>query len=273
MGEDLEPPSSSLPIHAPSYELHPVLIAMVREKSFSGAEEENTYTHLRGFEEVCPCLVIRGMSHERLKWKLFPFSLTEIAKKWYTQTVRGAKGHWEVLRNKFCLAFFPESRLVDLRMEVLGFKQKEKETLGAAWAQFLDLNMSGPNLELSELMLLQHFRRGLSKESAQSLDISSGGAFTHLTPSEGRNILNEILENTPYTSVFDEFPEEEVDGILKPENDILLSSLLLTPKFGKESDLWVQLDEESVWRKEGFFRCIRQKDPRSAICFRSAREQ
>jgi hypothetical protein len=27
---------------------------------------------------------------------------------------------------------------------------------------------------------------------------------------------------------------------------------LLTPKFGKESDLWVQLDEESVWRKEGF---------------------
>jgi hypothetical protein len=48
---------------------------------------------------------------------------------------------------------------------------------------------------------------------------------------------------------------------------------LLTPKFGKESDLWAQLDEESVWRKEGFLRCIRQKDPRSAICFRSAREQ
>jgi hypothetical protein len=48
---------------------------------------------------------------------------------------------------------------------------------------------------------------------------------------------------------------------------------LLTPKFGKESDLWVRLDEESVWWKEGFFRCIRQKDPRSAVCFRSAREQ
>jgi hypothetical protein len=27
---------------------------------------------------------------------------------------------------------------------------------------------------------------------------------------------------------------------------------VLTPKFGKDSDLWVQLDEESVWRKEGF---------------------
>jgi hypothetical protein len=47
---------------------------------------------------------------------------------------------------------------------------------------------------------------------------------------------------------------------------------LLTPKFGKESDLWVQLGEKSVRRKEGFFRCIWQKNPRSAICFRSARK-
>jgi hypothetical protein len=28
------------------------------------------------------------------------------------------------------------------------------------------------------------------------------------------------------------------------------SNFLLTPKFGKESDLWVQLGEESVWWKE-----------------------
>jgi hypothetical protein len=47
---------------------------------------------------------------------------------------------------------------------------------------------------------------------------------------------------------------------------------LLTPKFGKESDLWVQLGEKSVRRKEGFFRRIQQKNPRSAICFHSARK-
>jgi hypothetical protein len=29
-------------------------------------------------------------------------------------------------------------------------------------------------------------------------------------------------------------------------------TLLLTPKFGKESDLWVQLGGESVWWKERF---------------------
>jgi hypothetical protein len=35
---------------------------------------------------------------------------------------------------------------------------------------------------------------------------------------------------------------------------VLVRDQLLTPKFGKESDLWVQLGEESVRRKEGFFR-------------------
>jgi hypothetical protein len=33
-GEDLEPPPSSLPIHEPSYELRPAVIAMVRDQFF-----------------------------------------------------------------------------------------------------------------------------------------------------------------------------------------------------------------------------------------------
>jgi hypothetical protein len=41
-----------------------------------------------------------------------------------------------------------------------------------------------------------------------------------LTPIEGRNVLNKIFENTPYTGIFDEFLEEEVDEILKPENEV-----------------------------------------------------
>jgi hypothetical protein len=45
----------------------------------------------------------------------------------------------------------------------------------------------------------------------------------------------------------------EVDGSMN----------LLTPKFGKESDLWVRLDEESVWWKEGSFQ--RYSAERSAV--------
>jgi len=56
-------------------------------------------------------------------------------------------------------------------------------------------------------ILLHHFHLGLSKEAALHLDISSGGSFTHKIINEGKAILERILENTPYTDIYDEFSE------------------------------------------------------------------
>jgi hypothetical protein len=61
---------------------------------------------------------------------------------------------------------------------------------------------------LPDNILLHHFHLGPRKEDALNLDIALGGSFSHKTISEGKAILEKILENTPYTSVVDEFPEE-----------------------------------------------------------------
>jgi hypothetical protein len=116
---------------------------------------------------------------------------------------------WEKLREKFCLTFFPMSRVVTLRLEILSFKQLNKESLGTTLARFTNSLASGPDIGILEPIFLQHFRLGLDDESAKFLDTSSGGSFSHLTPSEGKEILGKILENTPYTGIFDEFPDEE----------------------------------------------------------------
>ena len=61
-GELLEPPPPADPILIDGYELCPAFIAMVQEQSFSGIEDENPYTHLREFEQLCSCLTIAGMT-------------------------------------------------------------------------------------------------------------------------------------------------------------------------------------------------------------------
>ena len=161
----LEPPPPSQPIISPSYELCPSFIAKVQEQSFVGGDE-NPYTHLRDFEKLCLCLHIQGMTRDTLKWKLFLFSLMGAAKHWYARYLESAHGEWESLQYKFCLAFFPISRVVCLRVEILTFKQKEKEPLGTTWAHFIDLASFGPDLAITDPMLLQHFYLGLSKDSA-----------------------------------------------------------------------------------------------------------
>jgi hypothetical protein len=208
-GDHLEPPPYSHSITTSSYELHPGFIAMVREQSFSRDKDESPYSHLREFEQLCSCLVIAVMSQDTLKWKLFPFSLTGRAKQWYSLNVRSMEGEWESLRKAFCLTFFPTPQVVKLRREVICFKQRKTESLGATRARFMKTVESGLDLGIAEPALLQHFCDGLGPKSAVFLYSSSGGSFAHLTLSECKDILGEILENTPYTGVFDEFPDEE----------------------------------------------------------------
>ena len=94
------------------------------------------------------------MTQETLRWKLFPFSLTGMAKQWYTHVVESTNGDWDELKDKFHLAFFPMSCIDSLPRAILDFEQCEKESIGAAWARFLVLIHSGPDLSLPDSILL-----------------------------------------------------------------------------------------------------------------------
>ena len=72
-GEFIEPPQSSKPITASSFELRPGFIAMVREQTFSGYDNENPYHHLREFEQMCSCLSIVGMAQENTLVEVISF--------------------------------------------------------------------------------------------------------------------------------------------------------------------------------------------------------
>ena len=152
------------------------------------------------------------MSHYTLKWKLFPFSLVERAKQWYTHTVGSVNGSWDELRDILC------------------FQQNEKESKGAAWARF-SLLISGPNLLISDHVLLQHFYIGLDTESALYLNVAAGGSFSHKTPSEGREILNHIAENTSFVANVGSSQEEHTSS----HEDILEAESDLSPKFSSRT--------------------------------------
>ena len=85
--EFYEPLPSWKPILSSSYELRYAFVAMVWEQLFSGLDHENPHHHPRESEQLCSCLLILGMTQQTLKWKLFPFSLSERAKQWYAHTV------------------------------------------------------------------------------------------------------------------------------------------------------------------------------------------
>jgi hypothetical protein len=85
----------------------------------------------------CTCALIiwsvllQGISDETLRWKLFPFSLEGKAKIWYKRTTPSNKGNWEALCSSFCLDFFPISKIVCFRLEILSFMQEDESVIAA----------------------------------------------------------------------------------------------------------------------------------------------
>ena len=133
------------------------------------------------------------------------------------------QGDWKTLCSKFCLQFFPISKVVNLQKEVLNFRQLEEESLATSWECIADLITTGLDLAISDPMLLQHFYMGLSKDSVQTLDLASRGAFLHLSASEARSMLNRISGITPCTSIHSELLEEEKESSPEKEEEVLIA--------------------------------------------------
>jgi hypothetical protein len=74
---------------------------------------------------------------------------------------------------------------------------------------------------------------GLSKDSMESLDTASRGAFLHLFASEARAMLDRISGKTPYTSIHNELLEEEIESSLEEEEEALIAK----PQLVRSQDL------------------------------------
>ena len=92
-----------------------------------------------------------------------------------------------------------------------------------AWARFNDLIITSPDLAIQDPILLQHFYMGLSKDSMESLNAASRGAFLHLSASEARSMLDRVSGNTPCTSIHNELPKEEKESSPEQEEEVLIA--------------------------------------------------
>jgi hypothetical protein len=79
----------------------------------------------------------------------------------YKLHVSSFHGSWVILKDQFYFPFFPLSKIIDLRNEVLSLAPKEGETLGVVWSRYNQLALLGSELSIPDAMFMQHFVHGL----------------------------------------------------------------------------------------------------------------
>ena len=66
-----------------NFEIKTGLITMVQASPFCGKANEDASAHLQQFLELCNIFVIKGVSQDAIRLRLFLFSLLGRAKQWF----------------------------------------------------------------------------------------------------------------------------------------------------------------------------------------------
>ena len=117
MRDHIHPPRLS----APSSIITPVDDVVVRPylmpmlPTFHGMENENPYTHIREFEEVCTTFKEAVSDMDLLKLKAFPLTLKDKAKIWLNSLRPRTIRNWVDLQAEFLKKFFSTTKTNSLK--------------------------------------------------------------------------------------------------------------------------------------------------------------
>ncbi|XP_024965798.1 uncharacterized protein LOC112506000 [Cynara cardunculus var. scolymus] len=138
---------------------------------------------------------IPGVTQEALRLTLFLYTLKDRARAWLNSQLPNSILTWNDLAEKFLKKYFPPTRNVKIRNEIMAFRQEEDEAVSEAWERFKDLLRKCLHHGIPHCVQLETFYHWLSSAAKIILDATAGGAFTAKTYNEGYDILERISNN------------------------------------------------------------------------------
>ena len=97
------------------------LIHLIQGNLFQGLPNEDPYTHLATFIEICNTVKIVGLPYKAIRLSLFSFSLAGEAKRWFHSFKGNSLKTWEEVVEKFLKKYFPESKTVEGKAAISSF--------------------------------------------------------------------------------------------------------------------------------------------------------
>ena len=129
MRDHIHPPRVSAPSFiiplAEDVTIRPYLVPLL--PTFHGMENENPYTHIRDFEEVCTNFKEGATDMELLKLKAFPLTLKDKAKIWLNSLRPRIIRNWTEMQDEFLKKFFSMHRTNSLKRQIYTFAAHDNE--------------------------------------------------------------------------------------------------------------------------------------------------
>ena len=212
MRDHIHPPRVSAPSciipPADDVAVRPYLVPLL--PTYHGMENENPYTHLRDFEEVCTTFKEGMMDMDFLKLKAFPLTLKDKAKIWLNSLRPRTIRNLAELQAEFLKKFFSAHKNNNLKRQIYTFAAHEGEKFYQCWERFMETSSACPHHGFDTWMLVNHFYDGISPPMKQLVETMCGGNFLSKHPDEAIDFLNYVAETS---KVWDEPRPREDEGL------------------------------------------------------------
>ena len=216
MRDHIHPPRVSAPscIIPPAEEVavRPYLVPLF--PIFHGMENENPYSHIRDFEEVCTTFKEGITDMDLLKMKAFPLTLKDKAKIWLNSLRPRIIRSRAELQAEFLKKFFSAHKTNNLKRQIYTFAALDNERFYQCWERFMETISACPHHGFDTWMLVNHFYDGMSPPMKQLLETMCGGDFLSKHPDEAMDFLNYVAETS---KAWDE-PNSRGAERLRPSN-------------------------------------------------------
>ena len=217
MRDHIHPPRVSAPScivpPADDVAVRPYLVPLL--PTYHGMENENPYTHLRDFEEVCTTFKEGMMDMDLLKLKAFPLTLKDKAKTWLNSLRPITIRNWAELQAEFLKKFFSAYKTNNLKRQIYTFAAHEGEKFYQCWERFMETSNACPHHGFDTWMLVNHFYDGMSPPMKQLVETMCGGNFLSKHPDEAMDFLHYIAETS---KAWDEPRLRKDEGLRYPNN-------------------------------------------------------
>ncbi|KAI3740337.1 hypothetical protein L2E82_30765 [Cichorium intybus] len=109
---------------------------------------DDQYNHLYEFIAIANANTPRNTNRDIFRLRLFPFTLKDKAKYWFTSLPPNSITTWDQLKAKFLQEFCPASKTTEVRRAIQDFQQKPGEAFHEAFDRLKELLLSCPHHEV-----------------------------------------------------------------------------------------------------------------------------
>ena len=110
---------------AESCDINTALLNLVMKDQFSSTPNEDVASLINTFMELCDMQTKKDVDNDIVKMKLFPFSLQDSAKNWFSSLPRNSIDSRNKCKDAFITKYFLPAKNISLRTQIMNFKQFE----------------------------------------------------------------------------------------------------------------------------------------------------